>query len=97
MALTIDECKKLKSLAHHLKPVVQVGHQGVTESLITAVDRALTDHELIKVKFMDYKKEKRELSGDISAQTGCEIVTIIGNVTVLYRQSPDEKKRKNLI
>ena len=62
--------RKLKSLAHHLKPVVLIGQKGITESLIKAVDKALSDHELIKVKFIDLKDEKRELTEKIVENTG---------------------------
>ncbi len=79
--------RKLKSLAHHLKPVVQVGQKGLTETLIKAVDKALSDHELIKVKFIDFKDEKRDLASDISTATGSVLVDMIGNMVILYREN----------
>lgn len=84
----------LKRLAHSLKPMVHVGKNGVSDNLILSVDKALNDHELIKIKFLDYKTERRELSKSIAEKTGCELVDIIGNVALLYRQSPDKDKRK---
>ncbi len=81
----------LKKDAHRLKPVVMIGHKGLTETVINAVDRALEDHELIKVRFIDFKEERRELADDLSRKTGSEIVEIIGNVLVLYRKNMDDR------
>ena len=86
--------KYLRSLAHHLKPVVMVGRNGVTEQLITSVDTALKDHELIKVKFLDYKEEKKEISEEIASATKSAVVGIIGNIVTLYRQHPQPELRK---
>ena len=87
--------KKLRSLAHHLDPVVQIGQKGLTESLIKAVDKALSDHELIKVKFVDFKDEKHELAGEVCSGTGSELVGMIGNIAIFYRENPElEKKEK---
>jgi len=82
--------RKLKSLAHHLKPVVLIGQKGITESLIKAVDKALSDHELIKLKFIDLKDEKRELTENIVESTGAFHVNTIGNVIILYRNNPEK-------
>ncbi len=93
MALTAGQRRQLKSLAHHLNPLVQVGQKGVTDALIDAIDKTLSDHELIKVRFMDFKDEKHELADEIALRTSADIVGIIGNVLTLYRESPDEEKR----
>lgn len=87
--LNSGQRRKLKSLAHHLDPVVMVGQKGFTESLARAVDRALSDHELIKIKFVDFKDEKRELTGKIAASVNAGLVGIIGNIAILYRENPD--------
>lgn len=87
--------RKLKSLAHNLKPVVQIGQKGLSEGLIKAVDKALSDHELIKVKFVDFKDEKKELAGEVCSGTGSALVDMIGNIAILYRENPElEKKEK---
>ncbi len=87
----------LRGLAHKLQPVIQVGKQGVTPELIKAVDEALTVHELIKVKYGDFKEEKKELSEEIERQTSSEAVGMIGNIVILYRQNPDTQKRKIIL
>ena len=78
MTLTPAQRRRLKSLAHHLEPLVQVGQKGITESLIGAVDEVLTNHELVKVRFMDFKDEKHALSDQIVERTGAGLVGIIG-------------------
>jgi RNA-binding protein len=93
-ALAGSQRTYLRGLAHKLRPVIQVGKNGITPDLIRAVDDALDIHELIKVKFVDFKEEKKELSGSIADQTSSEAVGLIGNVAIFYRQNPVEKKRK---
>ncbi len=81
--------RKLRSLAHHLEPVVMVGQKGFTGSLSKAVDRALSDHELIKIRFVDFKDEKRDLTDQIISSVNASLVGIIGNIAILYRENPD--------
>ncbi|MCC6487329.1 MAG: ribosome assembly RNA-binding protein YhbY [Candidatus Hydrogenedentes bacterium] len=93
-SLTPGQREQLRSLAHHLKPLVFVGHQGVTDALIAAVDENLTAHELIKVKFNDHKDEKRALSAEIVERSESAMVGILGNVLTLYRPHPQEERRR---
>ena len=86
--------KYLRSLAHHLKPVAQVGKAGVTDGVVQSVADALKGGELIKVRFLERKEEKDELSTVIAERTGSERVGIIGHIAILYRQHPDPEKRK---
>jgi len=86
--------KYLRSLAHHLKPVVMVGKNGVTDDLIRAVDEALTGSELIKIKFIEFKNEKKLLASEIAERTNSHVIGMIGNIAMLYRQHPDEDKRE---
>jgi RNA-binding protein len=86
--------KYLRSQAHHLRPLVIIGAKGLTSQLIGSVDLALKDHELIKVKFGEFKEEKKEISGQIAQATKSEVVGIIGNIVILYRQHPEPEKRK---
>jgi RNA-binding protein len=84
---------KLKSLAHHLKPVVYIGKNGLSESLIAAIDKALSDHELIKIKFVGFKDEKGSIIDSITQRTGAELVSIIGNIAILFRRNEDLEKQ----
>ena len=86
--------KHLRGEAHHLKPLVMIGTKGVTEQLIGSADFALKDHELIKVKFGEFKEAKKEIAAQIAKATKSELVGLIGNVAILYRQHPDPEKRK---
>ena len=91
VSLTTRERAHLKARAHKLEPTVFVGHHGVTPSVITEVDRALTAHELIKVKILGDDRDAREAMGDeISAATDSAQVQRVGKVIVLWRPKPEE-------
>jgi RNA-binding protein len=94
MTLTGKQKAKLKGQAHGIKPVIQVGKAGVEEAQINSIKRALHEHELIKIKFLDYKDHKEEISANIARETGAEIVEIIGNILVLYWENMDRGRRK---
>jgi len=86
--------KYLRSQAHHLKPLVIIGRNGTNKQVIGSVDLALKDHELIKVKFGEFKEAKKEMSAEIAQVTKGELVGIIGNIAIFYRQHPEPEKRK---
>lgn len=80
--------KQRKLLEKHAQPLsalVQIGGAGVTERLVTQIDRLLEEHELVKIKFNEFKDEKQELSGQIARETDATLVRLIGNVLILYR------------
>lgn len=89
--LSGSKIRELKALAHHLNPVVQIGQKGVTENVIKAFEKAVDDHELIKVKFVDFKEDKKELSLNLSRETGAALVDIIGNVAIFYREKVEDQ------
>lgn len=88
--------KFLKKLAHGLKPVVFIGQKGLSDSLIGSIHDALDTHELIKVKFIEFKEkqQKTAITSAIQAATGCRLVGIIGHIVILYRQHADPQSRK---
>lgn len=87
MALTIEEKKQYRGLAHSLKPVVTVAGNGLSEGVLQEVERALNDHELIKVKFAVGDRElKKELMDELSRLTKAELVQAIGNIAILLRR-----------
>lgn len=87
--LTARERAHLKARAHALEPVVQTGSSGVTDSLVAEVDRALTAHELIKVKIGDDDRAQRAATGDeLAARTGATAVHRVGKVLILWRPRP---------
>ncbi len=87
-----SERKYLRGLAHGMKPVIQIGKKGLSPDVITHIDQALKDLELIKIKFNEFKEDKKELSAEIEQETGCEMVGMIGNIGIYYRENPDDKK-----
>ena len=92
--LTSKQRKNLEKLAHDLQPVVIVGGAGVTDGVISMVDNSLAAHELIKVKFNEYKDEKQELTQQICEKTDATLVRIIGNIAILFREAEEEEDRK---
>jgi RNA-binding protein len=92
--LTGKQKRKLKSCAHHLKPLVLIGKNGISEGLMAAIEQALDDHELIKMKFIDFKDEKRDFLKKIVGQTGAEVISLIGNIATIFRENDNEAKRK---
>lgn len=93
-SLTSAQRKHLKALAHHLAPVVMYGQHGQSQGFIGAMEQALLDHELIKMKFIDGKEQKRDLAPEIASKTGAVLVGLVGNVALYYRPNP---KKKNAI
>ena len=86
--------KYLSSKAHHLQPVVMIGGAGLTEGVIGATREALEHHELIKVKFVDYKEERDSLSKELAEASGAYLVRVIGNMAILYKENDDPDKRQ---
>ena len=86
--------KHLRGLAHSLKPLLIIGHEGVTPSVIKFMLKALDDHELIKVKFNKLKDEKDTLIDQLAESTESHVVGKIGNVAIFYKMNPIEEKRK---
>lgn len=82
---------QLRSQAQSLSPVVMVGHEGITEGVIAALDAALTDHELVKVRFQDFKEMVRDLSVQLSNKTSSVLVSTTGFTAVFYRKNPEKK------
>ena len=83
----------LYSKAHHLEPVVLIGKNGVTDGVIESVNKALDKRELIKIKFREYKNEKKYLSYQLAESTESHIVGTIGHTVIVFRQNPDPDKQ----
>ena len=86
--------RHLRRLAHELEPVVHVGAAGVTESVIAALDRALRDHELVKLRIAREREERREIADRLAAETHSAIAGLVGHMALLYRPSPDPERRR---
>lgn len=94
--LSSIQAKYLRGLAHALKPVVLIGQKGLTAEVIRSADEAFQQHELIKVKFNEFKekKQKIEIAAAIENETGCRMAGMIGHIAILYRPHSDPEKRK---
>jgi RNA-binding protein len=80
----------LRGLAHPLRPVIHVGGAGLTAGLARETSRALSDHELIKVKAPGGDRTARDaLFAALARETGSTLVQRIGNTAVLYRAHPE--------
>ena len=77
----------LRGQAHGLKPVVQVGEKGVTESVAKAVTQALLDHELIKVK-MSKPEHKKSMAQELADRTQSTLCGVVGHTAILYKAHP---------
>jgi RNA-binding protein len=92
--LTTAQIAKLKGIAQRLDATLKVGKNGLSEPFLKTVRDALASRELIKVKFDDFKDQKKTLAPEMAAKTESRLVTLIGNVAVLYRQNEVPAKRK---
>jgi len=94
MSLTPEQKKRFRTLGHQLNPIVMVAGNGLSENIQLETDRALEDHELIKVKFAVGDRElKRQLIQELCQIVEATLVQEIGNVALIYRQAdnPDPK------
>ncbi len=94
MSLTPEQKKHFRTLGHNLNPIVMVAGNGLSENIQLEVDRALEDHELIKVKFSVGDRDvKKQMIRELCAIVEAELVQEIGNIALLYRaaQQPNPK------
>lgn len=91
--------KYLRSLAHGMKPSVLIGQKGITPALIKEIAEELDRHELIKVKFIDFKEksQKQELSALIEVKSGCRLVGAVGHTAIFYKEHDKPEKRKIIL
>jgi len=90
MKMTSKQRAFFRAQAQTLSPIVMVGHEGVSEAVINALNEALECHELVKVKFQDFKEETKELSIQLESETNSTLIATTGFTAVFYRKS--EKK-----
>ncbi|WP_067727351.1 ribosome assembly RNA-binding protein YhbY [Oceanobacillus damuensis] len=91
--LTGKQKRFLRSEAHHLKPIFQVGKTGVNENMIEQISDALEKRELLKVSVLqNCVEDKDDVAEQLSNGTNSEIVQIIGNNIVLYKESKENKQ-----
>lgn len=92
MNLSNKQKQYLKSEAHHLKPVVMIGANGLTEGVVAEIENALAFHELIKVKISAEDRETKKLIADaIIRETNAVQIQLIGSILTLFKQSKEKK------
>lgn len=92
MMLTGKQKRYLRSLAHHLDPVFQVGKGGVNEHLIRHIEEAIEKRELMKISVLNNcDEEPKDIAVQLAEQSGSELVQVIGKTIVLYKESQDNK------
>jgi RNA-binding protein len=89
--LTGKQRRHLRALGHELRPVVQLGKGGIDDGIVAAVDQALADHELVKVKVGDAPGlDRHEAAEVLAGRTRSEVAQVLGYTVLLYRAHPDE-------
>ncbi len=92
MSLSGKQVRFLRGLGHHLKPVVMIGKDEVSEAVISATDEALGIHELIKVKLQEgCLGDRKNVAAELAKRTKSSVAQILGRVILLYRQSEEQK------
>jgi RNA-binding protein len=93
MILSAAKRKELRAAAHALQPIVHVGHGGVREPVVAAVLRALSDHELIKVRLHE-PEDKRAMAESLASETGAALCGLVGHTVILYKAKPKPKPKR---
>ena len=93
-ALTTARRSELRAQAHGLSPVVMIGDKGLTDAIVAETDRALTAHELIKVKAASDDREARSAwMAELCERLGAQPVQSIGKILVIWRENPDKREK----
>lgn len=82
----------LRSEAHHLQPIFQIGKGGLTDAIIKQIEEALDARELIKVSILQNCEEDKKDIAERLEEAGIEVVQLIGKILVLYKESKEKKR-----
>ena len=94
MPLTQEQKKQYKAIGHHLKPIVTVADNGLTEGVVAELERALSDHELIKIQLRITERADRMAAISALCKTAKgELVQVIGKMALIYRKNPKANKQ----
>jgi RNA-binding protein len=99
MSLSNEQKKRYRSIGHGLNPVVTIAGNGISDNVLAEIDRALNDHELIKIKLVIEDKDSRKKAiASLIKSTSATVVQEIGKVVVLLRPAKQpNKKLSNLL
>lgn len=90
-ALSGRDRRYLRSLAHDLRPVVQVGEAGLTPPVVQALEQALHDHELVKVRLRE-PEDKKALARALATAADADLAGLVGHTAILYRRHPERPR-----
>jgi RNA-binding protein len=82
-----SEIRRLKAAAQRLDPILKIGKAGLSDGFVQSVNDALSQHELVKIKFVEFKDRKKDLAPQLADKTASYLVMRVGNVMVLHRPS----------
>jgi RNA-binding protein len=89
MAISAEQKKAMRSIGHNLSPVVTIAGNGLSETVLEELNRALDDHELIKLKVSIGERDMRaQAIKDVLKETGSELIQKIGKVALIVRRNP---------
>lgn len=95
MAITGRERAELRAEAHHLDPLVHIGAQGITPTLVASLEDALRTRELVKVQLGRSTDERpRAIAERLAQETGAVVVQVIGRTATLYRENPELERKE---
>ncbi|OJH00921.1 RNA-binding protein [Staphylococcus hominis] len=91
--LTGKQKRYLRSLAHNINPIFQIGKAGINDNMISQIDETLENRELIKIHILQNNfDDKNDLAQTLSQATNSEVVQVIGSMIVIYRESQENKE-----
>ncbi len=93
--LTNAKLRELKARAQLLKPTLKVGKDGLSPQFLAEVDQTLRHRDLIKVKFEQFKEDRKELAALMAERSGSQLITLVGHVAVLYRPKPEGEEAES--
>ena len=93
--LSNREVRELKARAQRIKPMLKVGKEGLSPAFLQAVDDALAHHELLKVKFDEFKERKKELGPKLAEGVSANLIMQVGHVAVLFRRKPPRESNSS--
>lgn len=86
MPISTERKKQFRTIGHKLNPIVTIAGNGLSDGVLTELNRALDDHELIKVKLaLAEREERKELVAELAQLPNVELIQEIGKVVILYR------------
>lgn len=91
--LTGKQKRYLRSLAHNIDPIFQIGKAGINDNMISQIDETLENRELIKIHILQNNfDDKNDLAQTLSQATNSEVVQVIGSMIIVYRESQENKE-----